>query len=408
MSRRDVCKVTGILLVAGITYGMLHRCFYIDRMLKRGAETRLNGEGDPYFLALRGPQFKDRDLTLLKTIPSLERVHLKGSAVTDVGMASLADVDQLVEVDLSGTRITNEAISELSRISSLRTLVLDHCTALSVSGLRKLSALPELRSLSLIGVPLTYRELLQLDQQLAGVTVLMDPNEVLGLTPDDPLRASWRRGAINHDSSYHGENCFTDRGIRLSARSGSSAVVTARFLRSIGASEAVAEIDLAEVSEMEPDAFETLHRFRSLKTLRVWSIADDAALASLARHESLLRLRIDSPHITDQGLLAIPPDRPWVELSITGWNVTGPGLASLRHCPRLRALSLNCPNLNPSSLKAVRLVRNLESFRVADVGLPSESLRLLISQPRLERIEVFERSFPAGLQLAAHSVWEWK
>lgn len=406
MSRREVCKISGILLVAGITYGMLHRSFYIERMLKRGAETRLNAEGQPYLLALKGPQFKDRDLALLKTIPSLERVHLQGSSITDAGIASLEEISDLVELDLSNTRVTNQSLSQLSRFSNLRSLHLDGCNGITLSGLRQLAALPALKHVSLVGVPLTYHELIQLDQQLPATSVLVEPGQLLGLTPNDPLLAEWRKQEYRM-AMVAPEGRIVDRSIRLSVRSDASAEVTAQCLRSIGAPEAVVEMDLADVRKMSLDAFEELHRFTSLTSLRVWSVVDDAALASIARHESIRCLRIDSPGVTDQGLLEIPPDRPWVVLSVTGWNVTGSGLSALRHCPRLRSLSLNCPNLEPSSLKAVRLVKNLESFRVAGGGLSSHDVRFLIQQPRLEHIELIKPPFPESLQLAARSVWQW-
>jgi hypothetical protein len=91
----------------------------------------------------------DRDLSLLRRLPGLERLDLSGSAVTDAGLPHLAALPVLRDLGLADTAVTDAGLPDLARCRALASLNL-YRTAVTGAGLVHLAGL-RLATLNLRG-----------------------------------------------------------------------------------------------------------------------------------------------------------------------------------------------------------------------------------------------------------------
>lgn len=73
----------------------------------------LDGEGKIVAVEFENASQGDDALAMLKDIPTLKRVNLSGSGVTDAGMAHLAGIKTLEYVGLEDTRVSPPAARKL-------------------------------------------------------------------------------------------------------------------------------------------------------------------------------------------------------------------------------------------------------------------------------------------------------
>jgi hypothetical protein len=131
-------------------------------------------ENQPEFLDLVGPQVGDGDLVGLDSNPALRRLEVRGTRVTDAGLAALAGLTALEKLklsdnmlqgdgisllaplqalrwfDLEGERITDSAIPGILQLQGIIRLHLGN-TSVSNEGLSRLSGLPRLNRLYMTG-----------------------------------------------------------------------------------------------------------------------------------------------------------------------------------------------------------------------------------------------------------------
>lgn len=98
-------------------------------------------------LSLRGTSVTDEGLAALSLLPGLRRLDLADTGVTDAGLAHVADLRALERLDLSGTRVTGEGLARLKALVSLEELRLAG-TAVTDDAVAKLrESLPDPRRL---------------------------------------------------------------------------------------------------------------------------------------------------------------------------------------------------------------------------------------------------------------------
>ena len=113
--------------------------------------TELNDEGlghltylpELRWLNLRGTKVTDAGMATLAQCVSLTRLHLEKTAVGDAGVAQLKPLTQLEYLNLYGTPLTDAGLASLAEMTSLKKLYLwqTQVTAEGVARLRE--ALPE-------------------------------------------------------------------------------------------------------------------------------------------------------------------------------------------------------------------------------------------------------------------------
>ena len=159
-------------------------------------------------------RIEDGDLRFLVGMSSVTALDLRGTAISDRGVAHLAKLSGLRTLDLGDTAITDAALAHLGGLTNLESLNLEG-TAITDAGLGALAELPKLEILRLAGtrvsaqsadsapVRMPVMQLLhgRIDLELLHNPYLLDPGdsiEVRVLFEGAPLRDTtvW---------AYHGE-----------------------------------------------------------------------------------------------------------------------------------------------------------------------------------------------------------
>jgi internalin A len=93
----------------------------------------------------------DASMNYVKTIPTLRRLNLRGVDITDVGMPAIAQMTGLRSLDLSHTMLEDVGLENLPALSELEELYLggDMITGINLNFLK---LLPKLKKLSLDGI----------------------------------------------------------------------------------------------------------------------------------------------------------------------------------------------------------------------------------------------------------------
>jgi hypothetical protein len=92
---------------------------------------------------------KNEDLAVLKDLPTLRKVELSGTPITDEALENLAPLTDVEDLQLSGTKISSRAIVDLDRFANLKVLELPEFEegAYDVDDLQVLSKLTKLEEL---------------------------------------------------------------------------------------------------------------------------------------------------------------------------------------------------------------------------------------------------------------------
>lgn len=124
----------------------------------------------PDDLFLERYDIKDDDLAVLGDLPSLRKVDLSGTPITDAALAYLDPLEHLEELKLGGTKISSRAIADLDRFADLKALVLPEFESgvYHVEDLEVLSRLGKLEELVMHFNPLGEKGL----SYVAGLTRL--------------------------------------------------------------------------------------------------------------------------------------------------------------------------------------------------------------------------------------------
>ena len=96
------------------------------------------------WLNLRGTKVTDAGLAHLANIKSLTQLHLERTAVTDAGLAHLSGLENLEYLNLYGTQITDAGLAHLQNLKKLKKLYVWQ-TGVTKAGAEQLTAsIPEL------------------------------------------------------------------------------------------------------------------------------------------------------------------------------------------------------------------------------------------------------------------------
>src|SRR5262245_51980351 len=103
---------------------------------------------------LAGGNVDDGKLQRLQSIPTLQRLTLNRTSITDMGLRELISIKSLASLSLRDTRITDKGLSQLARAPSLESLNIGN-TAITDRGVSELLKLPALRRLYLDGTKIS-------------------------------------------------------------------------------------------------------------------------------------------------------------------------------------------------------------------------------------------------------------
>lgn len=140
------------------------------------------------FLGLSGTCVSDAGLVCLGRLDQPIYLDLANTRITDLGATRLRALCNLRRLDLRRTAVTDAGCAHLARIRTLDKIVLDE-TRVTAAGLRLFKDLPRLKSLSILGVKLSDKEVKELHGLLSRrVFVTSDafPYGRTGMAADKP------------------------------------------------------------------------------------------------------------------------------------------------------------------------------------------------------------------------------
>lgn len=158
----------------------LQRQFALAHLRTVGAEIQFDSSGQPTRVRLRTGD--DADVAVLSRLTAVEEVNLAYCSITDEAVGYLSRLPNLKtlylyrntpegrgNLNLNSNRLTDQSLDTLSKIDSLREVYLWD-NDFTESGIRKLSALPNLKILGFRGPRITDESTHRLAQDFPGVT----------------------------------------------------------------------------------------------------------------------------------------------------------------------------------------------------------------------------------------------
>ncbi len=124
-------------------------------------------------VVLDNPAVGDQDLARLKDCPDLGWFSLRGTPITDIGLANLTGAKNLVEVSLAYTKVTDAGLARLKDCKQMTLLALDG-TQVTDAGLAVVNTFPNLRRLTLKKTNVTAAKIEELRKALPNCRIEWD------------------------------------------------------------------------------------------------------------------------------------------------------------------------------------------------------------------------------------------
>lgn len=316
-------------------------CFAHDETLLIGA-------------ALEGDQIDDNVVVAASKVPSLQRLSLIDSRVTDQGIKALLSLRKLTSLNLSRTSISGEALNVLAEFPALRELRLDGCEWLRDEHLTALSRMSNLEIVSLADTQVTMRGVSELRRLPKLRYVLLEHCQQITDSSIDDLITLCHERHVN--LSLSGTEITMPELIRLRQALPRSAIQfrpeTMVGLRAIGDRGQFMTNDIGEIRgfrrrtdlegmivPLQPGDLALISSVSSLIEINLdQSNVDSAMLQELRELPNLQTLRLSNTLVTDAGLAALERCPNLLNLSLMDNEIDGSGLAHLRHTPMLENL----------------------------------------------------------------------
>lgn len=350
---------------------------------------------------LEGAHIGDDLVIVASKVPSLQRLSLIDSGVSDHGIRSLRSLQKLSSLNVSRANLTSESLIamvefpvlrelrldggewlrddhliELARLKNLEILSLAD-TNVTTTGLEHLRHLPKLRylllercrnitddsvddlislcqenhlNLSLSGTDITLPQLVRMRRTLTKSTIQFRPETMIG------LRAIDERGQFltNEVGEIRGFRRRADLdGLFVPLRPGDLTVV------------ATTASDLLEINLDH-------------------SNVDDAMLQELRELPRLEMLRLSSCFVTDDGLSVLTRFPNLLSLSLMENDIDGRGLIHLQHVPRLTSLRVQTQR-GDEILGHLECLTNLRTLVIC-APLSNEAMARLSKFPQLRSL----------------------
>ena len=288
--------------------------------------------GGPAWVGLNRCPLTADDLETLNHLPTLSRLTLDESRVTDAGLTPLAGLEGLRHLSLQRTAITSDGLASLAGLEQLEELQLDGSYRIDDRAIETLASMTRLTSLGVVDTPLSLAALLRLSIRNPELQIASS-HGVLG---NRKLALSGTQ--INDQGLLRVSQLTELEGLELPAR------ISDEGLKHLDALVGLRFLVLAGLSVTDRGLDRLLGRLRRLEELDLSGCRQ----------------------ITDEGLGGLAGQPHLVRLSLDRTAVTASGLGHLAGLPRLEMLSLHeCRGVTDDIVEPLLALPGLKQVRLS-------------------------------------------
>jgi serine/threonine protein kinase/Leucine-rich repeat (LRR) protein len=360
------------------------------RLLPKLTKLRLDGisvdhlitalpTGLPNLRQLDCDSARDSDMESLGSWDSLENLSLRGTQVTDVGLASLRKLSRLIELDVSSTPIHGDGFLTLRRLP-LKKLSLDFAP-LSGDGVLAIAQLPNLESVSLRGTAVD-------NASLEALTAID------GLRSLD-VRKSWttHSGWEQFRRKMPGCDLIEDNDDLAQGQANQQQIDD--LLTWIFSDNGKVVLGLPDGSKIqvsqETDLPKAAYEILAVDLLDSSSGILDEDVVRLSVLRDLESLGFDGPACTDRAMAQLQEFTRLQSLSLSRVKFTDRGMRYLLACNQLQRLRIAGSDVSDQSAHVLGLLRELQSLQVNETAFTGKMLESIASLPELDKLDI---SFP--------------
>ncbi len=331
------------------------------------------------------PNVGDLDLLVLKNLPGLSSLYLKGCKVSDKGLVHLLGCPQLAQLSLADTKITTQGLLEIARFQSLTELYLAG-VAVTGDGLKELRSLPELSRLSLARTPVVDEDLVHLNA-FPKLTWLSLSNS--GIT-DGCLESLQRLSGLT-ELQIDGTR-ITDAGIeeltlalpgcKIGHDEPDLQRIVGKWVLSQGGRAVHSEGSLLTIEELPRDTCRILQVDLSMGT----KVKGEEIAQMIPICESLTGLNLNKTGINDEQAASLKNLTELVSLRLAGADITDEGMGILAGMARLEILDLRATRVTGEALTHVALPTELHHLSLEQSQVSDRDLSCLEPLTNLETL----------------------
>ena len=324
----------------------------------------------------------------LKGLKELKGLQLKTGSVTDKDLIHLEGFVGLESLALWDTQVSGSGFKHLTALPNLRNVTLH---PFDDQGLLNLKSLPQLKHLNLYGASVTDDGLRQLGE-MTGLEALYLSRTKITDTGLQHLTSLRNLRVLGLDWN----NAITDAGLPYVAQLENlrELNLTATTVTDIGPLKGLPHLESLDLqgTMMTSDGLADLDQFRELRILRLADVGElslehvpraahleklvlcyskitDTSLPYLSRLKRLKVLELWETPITDAGIVSLKDVTSLEDLDLTGTGLGDAGMAALAQLPRLKVLNARRTLISEECVPSILKMPSLQQFDPIDTKL---------------------------------------
>jgi len=346
------------------------------------------------YLKLRGTQLTDAGLAHLRELDSLESLFLSSDKMTGSGFTHLAELPALKEIEFWSKTIDDTALAHLAKSTSLKYLG-PMSPRITDAGMAHLAGLKSLESLNLFGLRIGDAGVRHLSQLTSLRALNLDMTRVT----DSGMAHLAKLTSLEGLSLPRG---ITDAGLVNLRDLTRMKSLSARFRYAGGGLEPLRHmhslVSLTLPNNITDEDLAILDGMPALKTLVFRSsLVTNQGMKHLASCRSLGYLALmGTEGITSSGLVHLR-GLPITRLSLRPCQVDEARLTPLLDLPQLQTLTIHSDSLRDDDLATIGKLTGLRQFEIRCKTISDRGIAHLASLPSLRQLHMDGSATDRGL-----------
>jgi internalin A len=341
------------------------------------------------WLALIGTGVTDAGIAKLRALPSLERVWLSQTQITDAGIQQLSDIQSLTHLAIEATPTSDRCLVMLSKLPKLKSLSIGS-PYFSPDGLRQLQSLKALEHL--------YLDRLPLDDQAAQAIGELKRLRTLSIRQtaitDIGLRALVK---LENLHELHIDGCrITDDGLNAARNWKDLEILTLtntpigdRGIKMLGNCKKLKSLRVNHSACTLPGILEL---FQSELNMELPKALQAVFETKLDQHGNVVSINLSPVQINDADvdLLAQLPELQWLEMQPS--NLTDEGAAKIVDVgfPKLQLLKIDQSKITDTGFRSLCRLKKLRDIHLRGTAVSPAAVEEAVANNNSLRVYLAE------------------